>query len=234
MPTSLVLPLLLGTAFALQPPGTFHAGEAVARDGEPWLALRIDGNEAALVATTVVTRPVEDALVDGPGERSGVEVTSIDPDGVISFLRGEGLRAGRIERAQVDRPGDAAALSQPYRMTFRGRAYQIENSCDPEPARIVDGQAQFACSAVLSTPETRHVLSRRLGYFEPGSDVMSFSDDGVQQLLFAGDLDRDGRLDLIFDTSDHYNKSRPTLFLSTGAAGGAPLREVAHHESVGC
>ena len=33
-------------AIALQPPGTFHEGEAVARDGESWLALRTVGGDA--------------------------------------------------------------------------------------------------------------------------------------------------------------------------------------------
>lgn len=38
-------------AIALQPPGTFHEGEAVARDGESWLALRTSGQDVALVPT---------------------------------------------------------------------------------------------------------------------------------------------------------------------------------------
>lgn len=234
MPTFVLLPWLLGTAFALQPPGTFHAGEAVARDGEPWLALRVEGNTAALVATRIDSRPVEDVVVDAPGERTGVEVGSIDGDGVLVFLRGGGLRAGAVDRARVAAGDGTSPPALPIDIAFAGTRYRIENHCDPEPARHVDGQAQFACSVLLRMGQTRQVLSRRLGYFEQGSDVMSFGDDGVQQLLFAGDLDRDGRLDLIFDTSDHYNKSRPTLFLSGQAANGEPLREVAHHESVGC
>ena len=64
--------------------------------------------------------------------------------------------------------------------------------------------------------------------------TMRLGDDAMPRLLFAGDLDRDGRLDLIFDITDHYNVSRPTLFLSSGAADGKPLRAAARYESVGC
>ncbi|MET0807665.1 MAG: hypothetical protein ABWX93_02785, partial [Pseudoxanthomonas sp.] len=63
---------------------------------------------------------------------------------------------------------------------------------------------------------------------------MSLGDDASPTLLFAGDLDRDGKLDLIFDGTDHYNVSRPTLFLSSPAGQGELLHEVARYESVGC
>ena len=77
-------------------------------------------------------------------------------------------------------------------------------------------------------------LSRLTGYLEPGAGAISLGDDASPVLLFAGDLDRDGKLDLIFNTTDHYNVSRPTLFLSSQAKSGELLGEVAHYESVGC
>ena len=52
----------------------------------------------------------------------------------------------------------------------------------------------------------------------PAQPTPSLGDDASPTLLFAGDLDRDGKLDLIFDTTDHYNVRRPTLFLSSQAA----------------
>ncbi|WP_158636362.1 hypothetical protein [Aerolutibacter ruishenii] len=44
----------------------------------------------------------------------------------------------------------------------------------------------------------------------------------------------DGRLDLVFDTTDHYNLLRPTLFLSSRAAAGELVGQVAQYQSVGC
>ena len=79
----------------------------------------------------------------------------------------------------------------------------------------------------------RQVLAKMSGYRSPeGIDILG--DDATPRLLFAGDLDRDGRLDLILDTTWHYNVSRPTLFLSTLAREGELVREAAANESVGC
>lgn len=231
---SIVLPLLLATSFALQPPGIFHAGEAGAGHAEPWLALQVRDGASSLVATPLTVRAVEDPLIDLPGERSAIEVTSVDPVGVVAYLRGQALRPGVVESARVTVAANAHSAAQPYEIAFRGVTYRIERRCEPQPSKSVDGQAQYDCSMVLRGQDSDHLLARMTGYRERGSAAMSHSDDGMQQLLYAGDLDRDGKLDLIFDTSDHYNLSRPTLFLSSGALDGAPLRAVAHHEATGC
>ena len=240
MPSSLVLPLLLGSAFALQPPGQFHGDEPVARDGERWLALRVDGDNAALVTTTLAVRAVEDPTVDAAGQRSGLAVSSADDGSVVMYLRGSGLRDGRIERAQVG-PGTG---SLPYAIGFRGQRYRLDARCDATPFRHVDAQAHYACRIVFDDGARAQTLAAMTGYYEVGATTISLGDDASPRLLFAGDLDRDGKLDLIFDTSDHYNKSRQTLFLSTPALpdgevlDGMPrdgmLREVAHQEALGC
>lgn len=234
MPTTLVLPLLLGAAFALQPPGPFHGDEPVARDGERWLALRIDGDDAALVETTVNVQAVEDPIHDEAGQRTGREVTSADDAGVVMYLRGAGLRAGRIERAQVGQTDSVATTMPVYELTFRGQRHRIRARCDPAPFEHVERQAHHACRIEFTAADQAHVLARTRGYFEPGATTMSLGDDAAPALMFAGDLDRDGRLDLILDTSDHYNVVRPTLFLSSQALPDAVLREVARFESVGC
>jgi hypothetical protein len=59
-------------------------------------------------------------------------------------------------------------------------------------------------------------------------------DDQMIKILFAGDIDGDGFLDLIIDTSRHYNSTIPTLYLSKPAAGGHLVKPVGQHETVGC
>ncbi|MBI5473826.1 MAG: hypothetical protein HY961_15930 [Ignavibacteriae bacterium] len=58
--------------------------------------------------------------------------------------------------------------------------------------------------------------------------------DGSPTLRWAGDLDRDGRLDLLMDLTNHYNVSEPTLFLSSRAAANELVKKVASHRQVGC
>lgn len=53
------------------------------------------------------------------------------------------------------------------------------------------------------------------------------------QVLFAGDLDGDAKLDFIASYSDHYNVSALHLFLSSASDDWAP-REVHEHRDTGC
>ena len=108
--------VLVTGGFAIQPPGQFHAGEAVARDGERWLALRVDGHDAALMPVMLRVGMVEDALVDEPGQRTGRAVSSgVDDDRIVAFLRGDGLQVG-VDRA---RDPDRVAPAQWRRPALR-------------------------------------------------------------------------------------------------------------------
>jgi hypothetical protein len=53
-------------------------------------------------------------------------------------------------------------------------------------------------------------------------------------LLWAGDLDRDGKLDLLVTVSDHYNVAEQVLFLSSAAGAGGLVGEVARLRTTGC
>ena len=61
-----------------------------------------------------------------------------------------------------------------------------------------------------------------------------YLDDAVPLLKFAGDLDGDGKLDLLIDTTHHYNLSEPTLLLSSQAKDGELVHNVASFRTTGC
>ena len=61
---SSLLVFALSGAHALQPPGSFHQGEAVARNGERWLALRVEAGDARMEATRLRVKTVFDEIVD--------------------------------------------------------------------------------------------------------------------------------------------------------------------------
>ena len=58
--------------------------------------------------------------------------------------------------------------------------------------------------------------------------------DVQQYVNFAGDLDHDGKLDLIANVPDHWNVARPTLFLSTAAHPGQLVGKAAEISMTGC
>lgn len=235
MPSLSLPPLLLAAAIALQPPGQFHGDEPVARDGETWLALRASADAASLSSTRLRVQAVEDPLVDEAGQTSGRRVSSAlepDPDAegaqVVAYLRGSGLAAGKVTTARIPERGYDGTLPT-YRIEFAGRDYRIRTQCPP-----MRGDPPVARCAVLLADAGGVEQALMQADARRENDIVLLGDDATPKLLFAGDLDRDGKLDLIFDITDHYNVSRPTLFLSSRARDGELLHAVSTFESVGC
>lgn len=213
---------------ALQPLGKFHQEEPVARDGEAWLALRVIGSDAALVPTTTRLRTVRDEIVDEPGQPdTGIEVDATVPDALI-LLRGNGLVDGVVASAPIAEVEGAPR----HDIAFSGRHYRIRTQCRDDG--VVNDQPQLACEIHLEAGGVRQLIARSGGYREPGNPVPQIGNMKAPKLLFAGDLDRDGTLDLIMDTSDHYNIEAPTLFLSSKAGDGELVGKAAVFESSGC
>jgi hypothetical protein len=104
-------------------------------------------------------------------------------------------------------------------------------SCRPKG--MFNGQPLFDCELRLAQGARHQVLAHMDGYADAPGQIR-LGNDAVPKVIFAGDLDGDGALDLIFDITDHYNIARPTLFLSSGAQSDAFVREAARYESVGC
>ena len=211
--------------YRLQMPGDFHGDEPVARDGQRWLALRVDADgRARLDGARLRVLAVEDPLGDAPGQTSGRRVQA-DGAEALAFVRGPALRGGPVDSAQIeslDIPGLPDA-----RLLFAGRAYRLQTDCAafaPAAEASPGATASPRCRVVLRLGRARAVLMDATAtrvHGDDGTAYTSLGDDAMPQLLFAGDLDRDGRLDLLFDTTDHYNLQRPTLFLSSAAASSA-------------
>jgi hypothetical protein len=232
-----VLAGLLAGGYALQPPGQFQSGEAIARDGERWLALQLAGDGATLIATRVQVRPVPDP----PGTRPG-RVREVSAGGdfsgrdaaVLAYLRGQRLTPGPVEQARFT-PRERGGPGLPaYAIRFRDRDYRIDTQCDPEPRDARVEPLEYDCFIVLRAGADSTVLVLQPGTHVNGAAQLSLGASGNAGLVFAGDLDRDGRLDLIFDSSDQLEHACPALFLSSPAKRGELLRPVAQFAAGGC
>ncbi|GAB1596813.1 hypothetical protein [Lysobacter claricitrinus] len=212
----------LVAAFALQPVGTFHDGESAARDGEAWLALQVTRPRSALVATTARVRRVHDEVADAAGDATAHEVSTRVADASF-LLRGPRLYAGPVATAWTGVAPLPLSIT-PLALKLRGATYRLRLDCTARGD---------ACNVVLDGGAHAQVLLRLpAGRYNDGS--LMLGDDAAPALLFAGDLDHDGHLDLILDSTDHYNVSQPTLYLSSGTDAGALVRQVALHRSTGC
>lgn len=223
----------LGQApYALQPVGTFHGNEPIARDGEVWMALRVREGRSELVRTAVQVRPVRDDLLDEADAMSGREVFAPSVPDAEFFLRGHRIVEGAVTSVDFHPRVREVAGPPRFEFTYDGMRYRIGTRC--EATAPIDEQRSHACALVLHGGGRSQDLFALRGHFGAASGLLLTSDEGMAQLRFVGDLDGDGAFDLILDASEHYNVSRPTLFLSSQAGADEFVRQVAQYESVGC
>lgn len=230
-------------AEAIQPLGAFHGGEAVARDGQTWLTLWLDAaaGAARLAPARVRVAAVEDPLLDAAGQRTGEEVSvpksARDSETPLMLLRSGRVRAGAVTVAAVDARSVEGLPGYTFRLN--GRESRLDTRCEPRPAPATEdnGDLQYVrCRLIFNVDGADQTLLEMDASRSAGVALGPWilGNDAAPRLLFAGDLDRDGRLDLIFDATDHYNLSLPTLFLSSAAGSGRFLRRMSEHRAVGC
>ena len=210
-------------------PGDYHGDEIAAQDGESWFALVQDAQGATrLEPRRVGIEAVNDPVLDDENGASGKRVGA-DQDDVLFYLRGlSGLASGRVATAYSGRgdPLSLAGLDQDF-VLFGRRAGRLHFDCRGETA-------MRDCALVLDQDGRSQVLGRWSGDASAGDSQLMLGSDAWPHLRWAGDVDRDGRLDLLIDMTDHYNVSAPTLFLSSQAAPGELVGAAAELRSVGC
>lgn len=210
--------------------GQFHGDEVDARSGERWLALVAAGDGHVLRECKIQVKVVNDAIVDAEDEATGKEVTAPDLHDEALVLvkagRGTKLAAGPVVTWQAG--GMAVAVDGTVNVGPRGGA--------PATLALPRGK-EDGCRVVLTSGGRTQVLhdSFRCLYVEEGTSGRKVTPSDEQpQVLWAGDMDGDGKLDLLLQMSDHYNMSRVCLYLSTLARSGDLVALAGEHVTVGC
>lgn len=210
-------------------PGDYHGDEISAEDGSTWFALIQDEHGGArLEPRRVGIESVNDPVLDGDDGATGKRVGA-GQDDVLFYLRDLPDAAfGPVATAYAGRgdPLSLAGLDHRF-LLFERSAGRLRLDC-------TGTDAARDCALVLSHEGREQVLGRWPADISAGESQLMLGDDAWPHLRWAGDIDRDGRLDLLIDMTDHYNVSAPTLFLSTQAANGELVRAAAELRSVGC
>ncbi len=185
---------------------------------QTWIGLFSNETSHFLQRVDPAFEHVQDVIMDGVGEKTGWKVSTDLDAQCILLITGTQLAEGPVPTL-----GSEAALSigdtldvdleiERTRIIFRGTRqdgfindYQV----------ILLSQSEGVLKQQVLIEESRYLAS-------------------MMNLLWAGDLDGDDRLDLIIDTSNHENVTAPTLFLSSEANGDALVEPVAIHWTVGC
>lgn len=149
------------------------------------------------------------------------QVTTAEPGHIVSLLRGFDRLAGRAVPTAFD--GEVALQpAEGMRLFFRGREVNLNVLPNGKHESFENERVPiYQVNLALSSDQTRTPLP------------VVVTEYNEARLLWAGDLDGDGKLDLLLQ--DHgYNRSSIRLFLSSAAHPGRALREVAQFYKTGC
>jgi hypothetical protein len=210
-------------------PGVFHRIDLDTVPSRGWLALVRGDTHAELLPAAVSVAVVPDDVdpIDGPYTARKVWVDGLDDERrPVLMVRGVAeLRAATRVREAV----------------LHGAAWDAQSGANLADARHLRVALGTDLYVLQVQPASR---STTLG---EGASVWLLHGDTEQQIyraamkpddpawlaLWGGDLDADGRLDLYMDLAPTFNLSRRVLFLSSGAAPGALVREAASFETHG-
>jgi hypothetical protein len=175
--------------------------------GEGWLGWAYDGKALVPVVLTVTVLEKEESDDDDE-----VTVYSV-PEVSFAARCIDGLQAGNIRSADI--ANHELQFQGPLRITLGERRYTLGLHASRED--LADAQV------VLTDGQQAQVL-----YAADG-----FADDPHFYVVWAGDLDGDGELDLVVNLSAKYSMHPYRLLLSSWAADGDLVGEAASFES-GC
>lgn len=206
------VPLTVSTAEAAAPaqllhPATFHAEEVSPAAAGSWLGLVASAQGWSLQPVNVAVDVVKDPIVDEGGARTGRQVR-VDGTAAASWL----LRhPGLVPSEALDG------------MSVRPVEFGERQQLGSEVSVSLDGAWTGTSTLRLTTARGTQVLVEHAA-----------TNDARPRVLWAGDLDGDGAMDLIIDETYHYNLFAPSLWLSSAAKDGQLVGKVAEHHSVGC
>ncbi|MDV2996494.1 MAG: hypothetical protein N4J56_006148 [Chroococcidiopsis sp. SAG 2025] len=199
--------------------GKFHGNEVQAKSGEQWLGLFSTAKGFELLPTKIAVHTVRDYVLDtDETKKTGKEIILDEKYSPVFLVKGSiPLKPGIVKtvflgnaKFSPNSPPLSVALNHESRNTYQISVKERQN------------------------PETiYHALLVYSGKDSIFQEISSCCDDGSTALLWAGDLDRDGKLDLLIDISNHYHVSLLTLFLSSTNQNKL-LEPVAQFKTTGC
>lgn len=216
--------------------GSFHGDEVAAKDGDLWYGLVKIEDDFFLKPFKISVQLFHDPIIDEKGKKTGKKV-SVSGGEPILLIRGlEGLSERKISKKCT--VSNINLVNESFQL-FPGRV----GSCFMDKREVVI----YATANVTQSIEwkkkkpnisnyqiyisTKEAVQKVFSISE-GMDLMV--DYFPPSLLWSGDIDGDGKVDFIIDTTTHYNVSEISLFLSTLAKKGKVLSEPIIFRSYGC
>jgi len=186
--------------------GGFHGDEVWDNlEQENWFGLFKGAQRYYIAATPVTVKAVYDAIVDEDSTKdiTGREVLVPNNDTCVLLMSHleDFLKAHEVEPALL--PRDRVKPGESITIRYRDVEYTLSATGNSRMAGEND-EYIWNYKLYLTAAKNGTTVKQMLAAFP------SF-DDQMVTLLFAGDIDGDGKLDFIIDTTNHYNVTVPTL-----------------------
>jgi hypothetical protein len=212
-----------GAPVAVMEVGSLHGEDArplALRNGQQWLGLFPSGKSYEWQRVQLHVEAAHDEIVDeGTEAMTGVDA-SVDHSGQppLFLLRGMDFLAQTKVFAVS---GEVELLNgKGIPLLLNGTTYHLKVT----NSKTKRGEIGIGSVATLKLGKQTQVLFALSGS----------ASEPIWKLVWAGDLDGDGKLDIYVDMSDHYNVSMKRLFLSSQAPRGKLVTEVAKFRTTGC
>lgn len=193
--------------------GSFHKREVwQSAEQKKWMALTFEKGEYRLVPANISVQPVFDPIADQDSLHiSGRAVTS-DRENTILLITGlQGHKAGVIDTVAFTE--DIILPDKRLPLKFKNKTYELTAFGDSATAEGAGQPALQNYGWKITGSKNNRKLTQVL------AEDAEF-ESAIYVLLWAGDLDNDGIPDLLADLSNHYSKSKITIFLSRNAPKG--------------
>ena len=218
--------------------GAYHGDDVNAQSGEQWFGLIQNGESYELRLYTITIELFHDEMVDEGGEQTGKKVSLIGEGEPLILMRGiPELKEGKIKTHSQHVAVDDSFFTRNqllHRVIYPGQ----EVDC-----RVNEYQYKVFATGVVEAHDEfgaiRPIVKDYQLFLSSGKEKILLSRGAVHEgptntIMWSGDLDNDGKIDLLVDTSYHYNVSEVTLFLSSFATQGILPVKVASFHSTGC
>lgn len=219
--------------------GKYRESEVRAKNGENWLVLVDQGGKQALVSKKAKVQRLN--TNSWPGDEKDVHLSFDGPgDQILAIRNIVGLRPGPVDsgyrkpsQEEIDRLGlddqimEATSVTKTKfevgtvsKMEFNGKQYLLRASTG------LSGDGSALAVLVLQTEELTQVIYSTPYIFGERSFVGNFQ--------WAGDLDRDGKLDLYFEPYNEKGGLDSQLYLSSRAGKDELVKIVSIFGVMGC
>jgi len=215
-------------------PGEWPGEDISVAGGPDWWGIFPDGDGFTLQTSPVV-------ISDRKGPVPGITVAIPQESKPVLLIQGlKDPVEGPILAATLEPLDWLSAQSTPLRQNaflFPGQSHRLTLPTDKTrltAVGIVEEDPEFHHASLVNYQIRMYRGEAEKAVSQVLTTIPRMGDLGEPYLVWAGDIDRDGKIDLIYDLTDHYIKTHLALFLSSAAKEGELVGLVAEWKWSSC